>query len=133
MFVTRLQWDHWEGLHDNGGSIAHPTAFQIEKAIRNMDGLHKTMVILGADNGAFLGVGGGNNGRYVVSVTLDNGIIYTVIQQGDYAESEVSFNSGGQTANYPAEECVNLESALHAARAFSMDGSLQPTLQWRQD
>jgi hypothetical protein len=118
-------------MHDKGGSIAHPTAIQIEKAIRNMDGLHKTMVILAADNGAFLGVGGGNDGNYVVSVTLDNGMIYTVIQQGDYAESEVLLNTGGQAANYPAEECVDLETALHAAKAFSIDGSLQPSLQWR--
>lgn len=133
MFVTRLQWDNWEGMHDMGGTLIHPTLKQIDKAIQGLNGQQNTMVILSSDSGAFLGIGGGNDGHYVVSVTCDPDTIYTVIRQAGSDESSVRLVTGKQEANYPAAESVDLETALQAARSFSIDGTLQPSLQWRRD
>ncbi len=72
MFVVDLSLKKWVGNRNESDFIENPGWNQIEAAIRELDGKSKTLVTLGVDDDSYMTVGGGEAGKYVVSVTFDN-------------------------------------------------------------
>ncbi len=132
MFVLNLSAENWVGNQDEGDLIESPTWSQIEQAICELDGKTKTLVTLGADDECYLSIGGGESGKYIVNVTLDNVSFHNLVDlsKPDTIEKLVV---GGQADNYPAKMCVTLETALLAAKTFTVSGELQISLSWEEE
>lgn len=132
MFRLDLSVEKWVGNRNEREVIKNPRWSQIEAAIRELDGKRKTLVTLGADGEAYMSIGGGESGKYIVSVTFDNIDFQNLIDssQPDATEKLVV---GGQEGIYPAKMCVDLLPCLLAARTFSASGQLDRLLCWEED
>ncbi len=132
MFVSNLTVENWVSNKDQGQLIETPNWHQIETAIRELDGKSKTLVTLGADDETYMSIGGGQSGKYVVTVTLDNIKFYTLVDLSKSDEIQ-ALVVGGQESEYPAKMCVDLLRCLLAARTFTESGKLDPLLTWQED
>jgi len=133
MYVTKMFQDDWESGGDEGREIISPHVSEIEAFIRELDGERKTLVMLAADADAHMGIGGGENGRYVVYATYDNDEFFNLIDpDASASEDKVMLFIGGQEGDYSRKHCVSLDIALQAALTFAEDGSLNPSLMWER-
>jgi hypothetical protein len=132
MFVSDLSLEKWVGNRNEGEFIENPNWNEIETAIRELDGESKTLVTLGADDEAYMSIGGGKDGKYIVTVTFDNFDFYVLVDLSKPDEIE-KLVVGGQEGNYPAKMCVDLLHCLLAARTFTELGKLDPLLTWEKD
>ena len=112
--------------------IANPDWSQIESAIRELDGNTKTLVTSGEDDETYITIGGGNGGKYIVSVTFDNLEFHNLIDLSKPNQTE-TLVVGGQEGIYPAKMCVDLLRCLLAARTFTECGKLDSLLSWETD
>jgi hypothetical protein len=132
MFVSDLSVEKWVGNRNEGDFIENPDWSQIETAIRELDGNSKTLVTLGADDETYMTIGGGESGKYVVSVTFDNISFHSLVDLSKPDETE-KLVVGGQKGIYPAKMCVDLLRCLLAARTFAEIGKLDELLSWQED
>ena len=132
MFVSNLTVENWIGNKDEGDLIENPDWQQIESAICELDGKSKTLVTMGADDETYMTIGAGESGRYVVNVTFDNINFQNLVDSSKSNEME-KLVVGGQEGNYPAKMCVDLQTALLAAKTFSESGELEPSVCWQED
>jgi hypothetical protein len=132
MFVSDLSIEKWVGNTNEGEFIENPDWSQIEAAIRELDGKSKTLVTLGVDDETYMTIGGGESGKYVVSVTFDNINFHNLVDlsKPDGTEKLVV---GGQEGIYPAKMCVDLLRCLLAARTFAESEKLDSLLSWQED
>jgi Immunity protein Imm1 len=131
MFITQFSTDDWQG-NQNKGLLEKAKGWEeIETAIRAMDGQRKTLVTLETEGETHMAIGGGT-GKYLVYVTLDNENFNYLVSptQSDRAETLVV---GGQEGIYPAKWCVDLTTALKAAKAFAEFGAINKTVVWERD
>ncbi|MBC6479708.1 MAG: hypothetical protein GDA56_19925 [Hormoscilla sp. GM7CHS1pb] len=129
MFVLDLSVEKWVGPLDEGHLIENPTWQQIESAICELDGKTKTLVTLGADEETYMTIGGGEGGKYIVSVTFDNIDFYNSVDRSLGSKME-KLVVGGQLGNYPAKISVDLQTALLAAQTFARSGELEESVTW---
>ncbi len=131
MFVIDLSVGKWVGNRNEGEFIENPNWSQIEAAIRELDGKSKTLVTLGADDETYITIGGGESGKYIVSVTFDNISFHNLV---DLSKPDGTENLivGGQEGIYPAKICVDLLRCLLAARTFTESGKLDPLVCWKK-
>ena len=120
--------DHWEGTRATEWEIEAPDAADLERAVRRLDAVVYTLVIVVAGAEHHLTVGGGA-GNYVVVVTFDNQVFFTLLRS-EYADGIVMVNAGGQEGDYPADQVVGATQALQAARFFLQTGGRDDTQQW---
>lgn len=121
-----------EDLLDQGRTIKNPSLDQVEQAIRALNGGNRTIVTVAIGRDAHLAVGGGSDDRYVVYATFDNVTFHNL--QGQRTENgTVLLNVGGQEGEYPAKTIVEIEVALTAARSFSRNARLDPSLNWVEE
>lgn len=113
-----------------GTYIPNPSLDDVEAAVRALDGMHNTMVVLGTDGPDHMAIGGGA-GRYIVYTTTDN-LTFSVPTDPFAAEGTVTLVAGGEEGEYPARQTVDLDMALRASRTYARDGSQDPTLAWEQ-
>lgn len=142
MYIETLSFEDWQGIHNRGEIITDPTLEQVEAALRDLDGSRRTLVTLQAPDGSYLAIGGGNDGRYVVSATISSGTmggeeIFNLTSPYDAEQRSETLTrcwvvTGGQGADYPRRETVELERALHAARVYAERGVLDSSLPWEQ-
>ncbi|GET40251.1 Imm1 family immunity protein [Microseira wollei] len=132
MFVSDMTVENWIGNKDEGSLIDNPNWHQIETAIRELDGKTKTLVTLGTDDETYMSIGGGQSGKYVVTVTFDNIKFYTLVDLSKSDEIQ-ALVVGGQESEYPAKMCVDLLRCLLAARTFTESGKLDTLLTWQED
>jgi hypothetical protein len=132
MFVIDLSVEKWVGNRNEDEFIENPDWNQIEAAIRELDGKSKTLVTLGVDDETYMTIGGGESGKYIVSVTFDNISFHNLVDlsKSDGTEKLVV---GGQEGIYPAKICVDLLPCLLAARTFAESGKLDQLLSWQED
>ena len=132
MFVLDLSVEKWVGNRNESDFIENPDWNQIEAAIRELNGKSKTLVTLGVDDEAYMTIGGGESGNYVVSVTFDNMSFHNLVDlsKPDATEKLVV---GGQEGLYPAKICVDLLPCFLAARTFAQSGKLDTLLSWQED
>jgi hypothetical protein len=132
MFVLNLSAENWVGNQDEGELTENPTWSQIEQAIRELDGKSKTLVTLGADDECYMSIGGGEFGKYIVNVTFDNVSFHNLVNPSKLDAID-KLIVGGQEGNYSAKMCVNLETALLAAKTFTASGNLEISLFWEKE
>ena len=77
-------------------------------------------------------VGGGEVGKYVVSVTFDNISFHNLVDLSKPDATE-KLIVGGQEGIYPAKICVDLLPSLLAARTFAESGELDRLLVWQEE
>jgi hypothetical protein len=131
MFVVDMTTEKWIGNQNEGDLIENPSWNQVEKAIRELDGENQTLVTLGVNEDTYMSIGGGEN-KYIVTVTFDNFNFYILIDSTKSEQIE-TLVVGGQKANYPANQCVDLLHCLLAARTFIEVGKLDDLLTWEED
>ena len=132
MFVIDLSVEKWVGNRNEGEFIENPDWRQIEAAIRELNGKSKTLVTLGADDETYMTVGGGELGKYVVSVTFDNISFHNLVDLSKLDTTE-KLVVGGQEGIYNAKMCVDLLRCLLAARTFAESGKLDRLLVWQEE
>lgn len=131
MYVLELFIDGWEGEPDQTHDLQHPTLEQIEAAISLLDGKRRTLVILWTNNQAHMGISGGE-GSYVVYAADNNGTIFQAVSPASAPTRGGNVTGRQQTVEYRARGCVDQPSALCAARAFALDGTLEASLTWER-
>ena len=130
--MSDLSIEQWVDSTNESQFIENPDWSQIEAAIRELNGKSKTLVTLGVDDETYMTIGGGEAGKYVVSVTFDNINFHNLVDlsKSDGTEKLVV---GGQEGIYPAKMCVDLLRCLLAARTFAESGKLDELLCWQED
>lgn len=132
MFINSLAVDCWESNRDMGQAHKGEISWnEIEKAIKGLDGRSRTMVIIGHDfggNEACMTVSGGL-GLYIAYITYDNISFHRLIDPNKSEES-IDLTPGGEMGEFPAKFCIDLEKVLRAARMFSSEGKVDPSLDW---
>jgi Immunity protein Imm1 len=129
MYVTILSAGN-DAQGGVGTYIQNPSLDDVEMAVRALDGVHNTMVVLGTDGPGHMAIGGGA-GRYIVYSTPDNLTFYVPIDPVA-PQGSITLVAGGEEGEYPARQTADLDSALRAARTYTRDGSQDPTLTWEQ-
>lgn len=131
MFITKFSVEDWVG-NQNKGFVEQASNWQeIESAIRELDGHHKTLVTLETDSETHMAVGGGQD-KYVVYMTFDNESFHYLVDPSR-SNVEESLVVGGQEGVYPAKSCVDLNITLKAARAFAELGAMDESVVWETD
>ncbi|MDZ8139420.1 MAG: Imm1 family immunity protein [Nostoc sp. DedQUE04] len=131
MFITKFSVEDWIG-NQNKGSVEQAHSWkEIESAIRELDGHHKTLVTLETDSETHMAVSGGL-GKYVVYLTFDNENFHYLV---DPSKSDIDefVIVGGQEGVYPASSCVDLNTTLKAAKAFVELGTMEESVIWEKD
>ena len=101
-----------------------PSWKKIETAIRGLDGDRSTLITLGGEGATHMAIGGGVEGLYVVYMTPDNLNYYNLIAPSKPYEP-VYLMAGGQLGQYPARQCIDLDTVLLAAKTFAQKGQLE--------
>lgn len=133
MYAKVLSGPHYH----RGPQVPNPHWLQIEDAIRRMDDNDLSLVIIGADEDSeefpWMGIGGGN-GQYLVSVTDPDITNHIAVNPDTPAtEEEITLVAGGQSAEWPANQVLDLEQTLEAAQTFAETGKLSERLEWLTD
>ncbi len=113
--------------------VSQPHWDQIERAIRQLDGKYRTMVILGQENTEFdyMVIGGGKNRLYWCGVYDDQGREFTVIDPSKSSTTYVKVPTG-QPTSVPLKEIIGLEDVIVAARQYAETGKRTTDLPWAE-
>ena len=110
--------------------LSNPSWIDIEMAIRQLNGIDRTLVLFGSGTPVpHMAIGGGRDGKYIVYATHDNITFYTMVGT-DRSAGKVVFVAGGQPGDYPIRNCVTLERALRAAQVFAEAGRVDSSCEW---
>ncbi len=127
-----MRIERWLGNKNEEYLIDNPDWSQIESAIHELDGKSKTLITLGENDETYITIGGGNGGKYIVSVTFDNLDFYNLVDLSKLDQKE-KLVVGGQEGIYPGKMSVDLLRCLLAARTFAESGKLDSLLSWEED
>lgn len=131
MFISKFSVEDWQG-NQNRGSLQPVTNWgDIEAAIGQLDGQHKTLVTLETDGEPHMAVGGGKD-KYIVYLTFDNESFHYIVNLSK-PDADESLTVGGQVGVYPAKLCIDRDAALKAAKTFAERGSMEKSVIWEQD
>lgn len=131
MFISKFSVEDWKGNQNQ--NLLEPVQdwAEIETAIKELDGHHRTLVTLEADGETHMAVGGGTD-KYVVYLTFDNETFHYLVDPSK-PDADESLTVGGQEGVYPAKLCVDIDSALKAAKTFAELGTMDKSVIWEQD
>lgn len=131
MFISKFSVEDWQS-NRNHELLAEATGWgEIEAAIKELDGDRKTLVTLEAEGETHMAIGGGT-GKYIVYVTFDNKNFNYLVDPAK-SDNPESLIVGGQEGIYPAKWCVDLTTALKAAKAFAEFGTIEKSVAWERD
>jgi len=126
MFISNFSVEDWQGNQNKGSVQLAKDWQQIEAAINQLDGNHRTLVTLEAEGETHMAIGGGE-GKYLVYLTFNNEQFYYLIEPS-YPDLEESLVVGGQAGIYPAKLCVDKDKALKAAKTFAELGIMDKSV-----
>lgn len=132
MFILNLSMENWNGNINQEILLENPDWEKIETAIRELNGITKTLVTLAIDEDVYMSIGGGELSQYIVNVTFDNENFYNLVKP-TITEQIQKLIIGGQEGKYPAKMLVDLETVLLAAQTFADLGELERSLCWEED
>jgi len=90
-------------------------------------------VILEGPNDCSLMIGGGNEGRYVVTLNVNiDEEFYNAVDDSKAQDAELVVVAGGQAAEFPARNCLELSGALEAARVYFESGKMSDRIRWEK-
>ena len=128
LFVTSMTADLWEGVSDRGRQVSVADWSEVLPALQALGEGGRTLVTLNGSAGQLV-VGGGPK-LYVVYANLgDPDSFLTATLHGADA-GEVTLICGGQSAGFPAENCVDRELMIRLARGFCETGQLSSEVRW---
>jgi hypothetical protein len=131
MFISKFSSEDWQ--NNQNTEVLHPATNwqEIEKAIQELDGKHRTLVTLETDGEAHLAIGGGPD-KFIVYLTFDNEVFYYLC---GFTKSnlEESLLVGGQEGLYPAKFCVEIDLILQVAKTFAEFGAMDQTVVWEKE
>lgn len=131
MFISKFSIENWEGNRNNELLQEVREWSEIETAIRALDGHRRTLVTLETEGETHMSIGGGN-GRYLVYLTFDNdNFNYLVDLSG--SDKDETLVIGGQEGIYPARSCVDLATAVKAAKVFAQLGTMDRSVSWERE
>lgn len=131
MFISQFSVEDWQG-NQNKGSVQSAREWQqIEIAINQLDGNHRTLVTLEAEGEIHMAIGGGE-GKYLVYLTFDNEQFHYVVEPSN-PNGDESLVVGGQEGIYPAKLCVDKDTAMKAAKTFAELGAMEKSVIWERD
>ena len=100
---------------------------EIEEALNHLDGDRSSLMTLNTDEGCMT-IGGGQDG-YLVCATFDLENYHQAVNPAACVESR-ELRVNGKPRACAGKSVVNRVVALRAARAFALDGRLEPSLLW---
>lgn len=116
-------------LSSDDGKKSDATPREVEAAIRQLDGVTWTLVLVEDPSGRTLSIGGGPQ-RFVAEVADDDTHRFAIIDPSR-GGGRIDLVVGGQLVDYPARVCVTLDVVLAAARVFTEQaGARHPELTW---
>jgi len=98
----------------------------IEEALMHLDGDRSSLMTIATSDGCMT-IGGGRDG-YLVCATLDLESYHQAVDPAPGEGRELRVN--GKTRACAGKSVVNRVVALRAARAFALQGRLEPSLLW---
>ncbi|MEK6959394.1 MAG: Imm1 family immunity protein [archaeon] len=102
----------------------------VKEAIERLKGHEdKTVVVLEKDSKNYMLVGGGKDGKYIVTA-LSKGKKYVAANKYAVPKPEVELFIEGKTESYPAKRVLNLEMTLEAAKQYAHRGALAQVFDW---
>jgi Immunity protein Imm1 len=131
MFISKFSVEDWLAAQNQGSVQPAREWRQIEAAISQLDGHHKTLVTLESEGETHMAVGGGK-GKYLVYLTFDNERFHYVVEPSE-SDTDENLTVGGQEGTFPAKLCVDLNAALKAAKTFADSGMMEKSVIWEQD
>jgi hypothetical protein len=109
-----------------------PQLVEVEAALRSLDGEERDGIILNSGGQSYMGISGGERGRYVVAGYLEGqGSFICANGNPDGPRKDVVVARDYNT--YASKNVVCLEDAIVAAKAFCKHGALSYRLKWEND
>jgi Immunity protein Imm1 len=131
MFISKYSVENWESDRNNGLLKEVKEWSEIETAIRELDGHHRTLVTLETESESHMSIGGGN-GKYFVYLTFDNDNFNYLVNLSSSDKTE-NLVIGGQSGIYPAKSCVDLTTTIKAAKVFAELGTMERSVSWERE
>lgn len=133
LFIRKISTEEWR-RNRNYPTIKQVQNWQeVELAIKDLNGESRTFVTLEKNDEILMGIGGGDT-CYVVYITFDNqSFQYLVNTSVLNIPTLIQLTIGGQELFYDTSRCVNLETALKAAKTFAESGEVDESLKWEKD
>ena len=130
-YVDRMILDRWVDLFCYEDEVVAPTIVEVENALRNLNAKTRTMISLHGGQDAYLTVGGGG-GEYVVYKSANDERIWNLMCDSGNRSEVVLLNIGGQEGEFSANQVIDEDRMLQAARTFFWHGSIDPALCWEK-
>ena len=122
----------WRGTGVTKTISEQPSWEAVESAIRALNNRERNDLYLTPSPGdpeTYLCIGGGA-GRYVVAGSVRNLEFPTILDDSKSPDPRQRLTVGGQEGEYPANQVVDLETALSAAREFFEAGGFSESGPW---
>lgn len=124
----------WNGRNKKDTVIENPTWHDIEEAIRALNNQNLNDIYLqpARENPeTYLCIGGGGQGRYLVTGSINNEKFPTVVDTTKPPDIREQLVVGGQEGDYPGSWIVDLDTALRAAEVFFQSGDFSNDVNWQ--
>jgi len=110
-----------------------PSWEQVQAAIRQLEGEKRSLIMLCAseDCSEFMGVGGGDGGRYCCFIVDANGDEYGLIDPSLDDTQPTKFLMG-EISTRPRNELVATHQVLDATKWYFHHAVLHPQMKWRR-
>jgi len=126
----KLTYDNRVDRHANLTTVLDPAEAVVEQAIKALDGVGHTEVLL--EQGTQLSIGGGV-GQYVVSMfTADERSLVAISPSAPNSDEKVKLVAGGQKISVPRRQVLSVEHAVAAALHFLRTGHPDKSLTWEE-
>ncbi|MDH5563638.1 MAG: Imm1 family immunity protein [Nitrospirota bacterium] len=122
--------DSWEGIEQSEIILLNLSREDIDAAIRKLNGGKYAIVTLQGQDEAYLAIGGGAHGRYIVYATFNNEKFFYLVPDDKAMGSALLF-IGGQEGDFPMETIVDVDLLFKAVKIFVEIGELESDLQWK--
>jgi hypothetical protein len=132
MFAKRLVVEFMQQGVRNCAETPRPSTRRIEKAIEELNGRDKTLVILEGPGAAHMNIVWAEDNKRVVFATTTEGATYFAASAPNAGMDRpgTRLNMAGQVWVIPAALCVSPDAALVAAGAFAEQGTLTESVAW---
>ncbi|WP_204101856.1 MULTISPECIES: hypothetical protein [Spirulina sp. CCY15215] len=132
MQVKEICEENWIGLVDKGLPYQCNELNQVKDAIKRLDGVEKTMLILSVDDDVYMTIAGGNNGRYICEITNEReDSMFALLSTSKNPVSKVAIVAGKQEGLYDSSLCLSLNEVFEASEFFCIYGKKNPNQCWK--
>lgn len=132
MYVKRLFYDELsDGKYFPSHEIINPDWKDVKNILLKLDGQNTSEITIdNGDEDNYLCIAGGNNGLFVLYVSLDdNEKFYNLLKP--FSENKTNrLITGGQWGDFEDRLCNNFESILEVAENYFRTGEISNKYEW---